>query len=178
MPVLFYYKINVNSVNVSECTYVGSNSVFVAYMDLGFSYLAFLVILTFCFLLIHTIFASRRRINASQQSAQASRTNKKDIRLAITSISLNLYYLLLYSPMMVVYYFFPHIHDRTYSALMYVFFTISASNFYILLFTNSLFRNEFIGFVINAPQSPNANCTNRQTNKQATSNKFKNTSNF
>jgi len=149
MPVVFFYEINVNSSNnISVCTYVSSSSIFVIYMDLAFSYLAFLVILIFSFLLIHTLFSSRRRIT-SQYFTNSMSNRNKDLRLAITCVSFNIFYLLLYSPMMIVYYFFPNILERTYTALMYVFFSISASNFYILLFTNSLFRNEFIGFVRN-----------------------------
>ena len=160
MPVLFFYEINVTSLNVSVCSYFGEGSVFVPYMDLVFSYLAFIVVMIFSFLLIQTVFASRRRITSSQPSS----THKKDVRLAITSISLNLFYLLLYSPMMIVYYFFPDILDRTYTALMHLFFTISASNGFILLLTNSLFRNEFIGLMINAPQSRPKITNSRQRN--------------
>jgi len=174
MPVLFYYEINVDSQNISVCTYAGASSIFVVYMDLVFSYLAFLVILTFSFLLIHKIFASRKRISSNQQSvpANAMKNHKKDIRLAVTSISLNLFYLLLYSPMMIVYYFFPDIYVRTYAALMYVFFTISASDFYILVLTNRLFRNEFIGFVRNESQAPNNNYNYNNTNKQSKATKI------
>ncbi len=54
---------------------------------------------------------------------------------------MNLLFALLNLPVE-IYFFLPYYSD-TYTFLLYIFFISYAINFYILLITNSLFRNEF-----------------------------------
>ena len=69
------------------------------------------------------------------------RQRRKDIKLSISLLFLNLLFLLLNLPI-VTDQFLPFESDK-YTIVSYIYYTSYAVNFYILIFTNSLFRKEF-----------------------------------
>ena len=107
----------------------------------------FVVMLTLTLMLIHTIFASRNRV-AANYTDRENRRFKKDLKLSITSVILNVIYILFYAPSVVYIYFFPRSHDIFYYLTIYVFFISTSNNFYVLYLTNLFFRKRFISFFV------------------------------
>jgi hypothetical protein len=117
------------------------NQIIIANMDLAnFFLLPFLLMLLFSILLIIFIFKSRSRIRLNSSEREAKRL-RQDIKLSISLLFLNLLFLLLNLPI-VTDQFLPFESDK-YTIVSYIYYTSYAVNFYILIFTNSLFRKEF-----------------------------------
>ena len=104
--------------------------------------LPFALMLVSTILLIHEIFKSRTRI-VENFLAEENKTFYHEIRLATTSICLNLIYILLNLPISLID-LFPSIYNfNRYIYFYYLFYFSYAMNAYILLITNTLFQNEF-----------------------------------
>ena len=147
VPAFFYYKLFKNSQNKTECNLYGENSVIVPCMTCFLLVIAFSVLFTLTFLLIHTIFSSRNRVDANF-TRRENRYFYKDLRLAFTSVLFNVFIFLLYLPGAVTITFFSQINDLIYTSVFYVFFFGSCLNFYILFLSNSVFRSEVISYFI------------------------------
>lgn len=117
-------------------------------------FLPFLFMLSSSILLIHALFQSRNRI-VENFLADENKTFYAEIRLTTTSLSLNLIYILLNLPKSVID-IFPSIYTLNLFIYSYYLFYLSyALNFYILLLSNSLFRNEFISMLkLNKQSTP------------------------
>ena len=76
-----------------------------------------------------------------------NKTFYTEIRLATTSLSLNLIYILLNLPISVIN--FSQLYDNLYMYIYcyYLFYLSYSLNFYILLISNSLFQNEFFEMI-------------------------------
>lgn len=90
-------------------------------------------------LLIYSVHKSRFEVFALHERGSQSR----EIKFAITSISLNMFYVLLTLPLPVVLVFGNYISDLILFINFYLFCLSYALNFYILFLLNSLFRHEF-----------------------------------
>ena len=105
-------------------------------------------LLPFCYMfvgtviLIHTIFETRKRI-VKNFLCEESKTFHREIRLAVSSILLNVVYIVLQLPIS-LFDLIPGIYNETsYTIIYYVFFSSYSINFYILIFSNKLFHDEF-----------------------------------
>ncbi len=97
-------------------------------------------------LLIYSLFKSRTRI-VENFLADENKTFYTEIRLATTSLSLLLIYILLNLPISVIN--FSQLYDNLYMYIYcyYLFYLSYSLNFYILLISNSLFQNEFFEMI-------------------------------
>ena len=110
----------------------------------------FVIMITFSILLIKTIFASRLRVMANYTNRE-NKTFQKDIKLSVTTIVLNLIFLILNMPIVAIA-FTTNFNgafttDFIFYLCMYIFFASYAFNFYIIVLTNSLFRSEFLNML-------------------------------
>lgn len=91
-------------------------------------------------LLIRSIFSLRNKIRATFLSKE-NKSFRKDIKLSITSLSLNIIYVALNLPFSILN--FTSNLDRFLDIfLMYLFYSSYAISFYVVLITNSLFYKE------------------------------------
>jgi hypothetical protein len=132
-------------VNIDNSTicYINDNQnqIIIANMVLvNYFLLPFFLMLLFSILLIIAIFMSRSTINLNNTARQI-RQRRKDIKLSISLLFMNLLFVLLNLPVE-IYLFLPFYID-TYTFLVYIFYISYGVNFYILLVTNSLFRKQF-----------------------------------
>jgi len=117
------------------------NQIITANMDLAnYFILPFFLMLLFSILLIVAIFKSRSTIDLNNTARQI-RQRRKDIKVSISLLFMNLLFVLLNLPVEINL-FLPFDSD-TYTIVNYFYYTSYAVNFYILLATNSLFRREF-----------------------------------
>jgi hypothetical protein len=115
------------------------NQIIVANMDLtNFFLLPFILMFLCSICLIISIFKARSSVNLNN-TARETRHRKKDIKLSISLLSMNLLFLLLNLPIVISQYL-PFDSD-IYTIVSNIYYISYAVNFYILLFTNSLFRN-------------------------------------
>ncbi len=143
MNVPFYIDIISNSENKTDCDFVNSLSKnTTGYMDLANRVVVpFLLMIIFTCLLIDYIFQSRRKIRHKNKSKDIKKTIK-DIKFAVTSVALNVMFVLFNLPVSLVI-FSPAYYQNFPSLIcLYIFYGGYAANFYILFLTNSLFRNE------------------------------------
>ena len=138
IPVLFFYDISIGKENKSECILNGQNSIIVKVTSTFHSSIIFLVLLTLTFILSYFIFKARSRIE-SNYSRKQNREFRKELRLAITSVIFNLFYILIYLTATIIYTFFPN-NNIIFSLAISLFFLPSCANFYILFFSHSFFR--------------------------------------
>ena len=97
--------------------------------------------LIFSILLIVTIFKSRRRVHLNN-SEREKRRLKKDIKIAISSVLMNLLFFILIMPLD-LYLLLPYYSDDVYYITSCIYYISFAVNFYIMFLTNSLFRKVF-----------------------------------
>jgi hypothetical protein len=125
-----------------NCGFSSSNEIqfYIALYDfINLVGLPFLLMFIFSSLLILAIFESRNRVirNIAEQ-----RNFKQDIMFSVTTISLNVIFLILNLPLSIIGF------DTTFSNFefrlcLYIFLCNYAVNFYVILTTNSLVRKEF-----------------------------------
>lgn len=126
------------------CDFVDAKSQFIlSWMDfVNLVAVPFLCMITLTILLIYVIFGSRKRV-ISNYSNSENRTFQRDVKFAVTSIGLNLIYIILQLPLALVN-FNTSFNDYTFLLCVYVFFASYGANFYIVLLTNYLVREEFL----------------------------------
>ena len=104
-----------------------------------------------CFssLLVSAIFKSRQRV-ASNTSNENTRL-KQDIRFAVTSFAMNLIFFILNLPVSLVYLLPGAIgSDILYFLAFYFYFISYAINFYIMISTNRIFREQYFSLYCKA----------------------------
>lgn len=146
-PVLKEYDLKlINASNVTFlCTFEHKN-IPVILVTINKSILSNCLILLSSILLIHTIFKSRKR-TVSNYTFRENVLFRRDIKLAITSVVNNLFYILIFLPLLVLHFFFQV--SRIVFVLSYQIFLLSyGMNFYLILITNNLIRNEFLTFIL------------------------------
>jgi hypothetical protein len=143
-PILIDQKITINEEShYVMCSFTDSDiDVILSWMDLINRVLVpFLLMIIFSILLIHSIFSSSNRILTNYTTSE-NMTFKKDIKLSITSLLLNLFYILLCLPISIN--DFVNFTEFYFTFTLYVFYMSYAVNFYIILISNSLVRREFL----------------------------------
>ena len=114
----------------------------IGYMDLGNRVVVpFLLMIICTSLLIDYIFQSRRKIHQKSKSNDNKKLIK-DIKFAITSVALNVMFVLFNLPVSVIIFLPAYFLRMPYLICLFIFYAGYAANFYILFLTNSLFRNE------------------------------------
>jgi hypothetical protein len=103
--------------------------------------LPFFLMLLFSILLIISIFKSRSTINLNNTSREI-RQRRKDIKVSISLLFMNLLFLLLNLPIE-IYQFLPFDSDA-FTIVSYIYYISYGVNFYILFATNSLFRKNIL----------------------------------
>ena len=149
-----FYHLNVpisyDTVAISNTTTIcffnnDENQLTVTLMDLiDFILIPFILMIIFSTLLIITIFKSRSKVN---NSLKENKRLKKDIKFSISLLSMNLLFILLNLPDEID--LFLPFNNEIYSPLAQLCNLSFAINFYLILFTNSLFRKEFISLFFN-----------------------------
>lgn len=148
-PIIFFYSLQSyadNSSNINYfCDFTSSNSqLILSNMDLvNRVVIPFFLMTLFTIILIDFIFQSRKRIIKNYSSKQ-NKTFQKDIKFAVTSIVLNIVYVLFNLPVSIVIFVPNYYLYITYHLFLFLFYSSYAVNFYIILLTNSLVRNEFL----------------------------------
>ena len=147
-PVLIIYDLNetpvqYNNMTIIEkmCTFADSGNILFGMIFTNRIFLPFLLMFTATVLLIHTIFRSRTRIQSNYTFRENLRF-RKDVKFAFTSITINIMFIILNLPFILVYFLFKF--EMIMLVLTLNLFLISyAINFYLILISNFLFRKEF-----------------------------------
>jgi hypothetical protein len=154
IPVYLYYHIGVKFENetnstILSCTVSKEDNEVISWMYLIFDCLIPYCLMIFCTLwLCYTIFQSRSR-------TEANRNIRKDVRFTITSISLNIAFIVLTFPISVANFVSSMFVDSIFQFCNLLFFTSYTVNFYFLLAFNRVIREEvysFLGIRKNNPQ--------------------------
>jgi hypothetical protein len=147
LPVIYGYTV-IQTNDTLICLFNSQYSTeLLSYMDLAnHVILPSILILIFSTLLGTEVIKSRSRILVNFLKEE-NEYFFENIRLAISSIILNIIYLLLETPLS-IYVFLPNFtQSNGYILSYYLFYLSYAINFYILFFSNSLFRKECVLFL-------------------------------
>lgn len=146
IPIIINYDISYRNGSQS-CTIASINSrLLLTYMDVGFRIVFIsVVMILITILIIYCIYKSRRRV--MNMSTVDSRIIKKDIRLSVTSLLINFIYIILNMPLNFTSFFSSSIPEYGYLITLNLFYMSYSINFYIIVFTNSLFRREFLNLL-------------------------------
>lgn len=147
-----------------QCTFATNDSlVMYSWMDLVNRAIVPTILMTMgTILLSHSIFQSRTRV-AGNQSITENKNFKKDMKFTVTSIFLNLVYVLLNLPISITIFFPNYQTSSVYVFSFFLFYLSYGVNFYIILTFNSMIRNEFLSFF-----GCLVNTRNQVTNQTAT----------
>lgn len=134
-------------VQIQYCDFVDNKkSIIIALIDLVNRLLIPFILMIICsFFLTQSVFRLRRRILENFLPNQ-NRNYVKDIRLALTSISFNIFYIVLNLPISILYLFTKTSAYAVFIGLN-IFFLSYSINFYLIFVANSLFRAEFFNFL-------------------------------
>ncbi len=149
LPVVFSYDINEYN-NSSVCEFINLKLVtIISYMDLTVRVvIPFGLMAIFTLFLSYSIFKSRSRIIENFLNRKETQTYYREIRLALSSIVLNLVYILTQLPISVTVFYSINKTDLFYNFTYYIFYLCYGLNFYAILGTNSLFRKTFIKMIL------------------------------
>ena len=150
LPILFYRKLDIQSVFqnhtnqtelIRKCIYTDNR--FIYWMDLFFStIIPFIFMCLFTSITIIFLFRSKKRTNG---------ISSRDVKFAITSITLNICFFLFLFPLtlfLLLGIYMDLNNDRLYELKFIMLLTIYSINysnmFYVNLIVNSIFRNELV----------------------------------
>lgn len=116
-----------------------------SYMDMVNRVLIPFILMTISsILLVYSIFRSRSRVFKNYTTME-NRVFKKDLKLAMTSLLLNFFYIVLSLPVSIIELLdYSHIAHELGMSLFYATYSV---NFYVVLVSNILFREEFLLFM-------------------------------
>ena len=147
LPVGLYFKGSSSSVNDTTiiCDFATNDAkILISYMDLVIRVIfPFILMIGLSLSLIFSLIGRRRRI-IENFLAEENQTFDKEIKLATSSISLNLIYIVTQLPVSITVFISQFYSNFYYEFTAYIFFFGYAINFYIILATNSLFRSRFL----------------------------------
>lgn len=156
LPFIFSFNLRHTSADSVECDFFDSKHEFIlSVMDLVSRVLVPCILITMstC-LLLHCIFRSRHRVLKSFSIAE-NRTLKKDIKLAVTSICLNIIYVFLIVPLpMFLVMSGGGSSDFSFHFFFFLFYLSFCVNFYVIFVSNSLFRDQFLDMFRKKTLSP------------------------
>jgi hypothetical protein len=176
MPIGIYFDL-VDESNQTVCNFVDDFwLVTYGYLDLiNRVIIPSLLMIIFSLLVIRTIFKSRNRVS-NNNSHVNYKTFKKDVRFALLSILLNIFYILFSLPVSILYLFSNYWLNPLYIFFSFLYYLAYSANFYLIFSVNSLFRQEFYSLFIGSniqkqqqqQQQQDAIRTNRKTNNNIT----------
>ena len=162
IPILFYFDLTVTKVpsnnsssafiETSVCTYSNSlGTVLVSTINMVMRIIIpFILMIILSILLIISVFKLRNRISRNFLAISKKQVNennrlKKEMKLAVTSIMLNILYLVFNLPI-AVYVTTPNffLNNLLFSFLLNFYFLSIATNFYMAFISNRLVRSEFL----------------------------------
>jgi len=154
IPYNVYVPLNIDILDFdnssSICVFISDESFQISYQMnfVNYCLLPFIFMIVFSILLIRTIFKSRQRVTLNNSSRQQKRL-RQDIKFTISLLSMNLLFILLNIPYE-LYVLFPFIFPADYSfyLIVYIYISTFAINFYLFLFTNSLFRSDIFFYLL------------------------------
>ena len=162
LPVLLVLNRDDGFLNLTTHDCEDFNDRTISYMDLFFSTVipAFLMLFATA-MIIFSIFKSTNRL-AKHGVSKVKRRIRKDIKFSITSIFLNVVFIILNLPLCVIYLDEDNFDKNSvsYVVSLYLFYTTYAINFYLFLVVNSSFRNEFLKLI----HLKNSNTVSEQSN--------------
>jgi hypothetical protein len=143
LPAGLYYTIKLSDDETTNCVFSDENAqMLISYMDLAIRAILPFFIMIFCSVtLIYSLFKSRQRV-VENFLTEENQTIHRELRLAVSSISLNIIYIATQLPLSITM-FETNFSDFYYEFTYYIFYLSFAINFYIILATNSLFRSTF-----------------------------------
>ena len=148
IPVGIYYKgfpLTDNSTTPVICDFVDADAInLISYMDLVLRVLLpFFLMIISSLTLAYSLLKSRQRI-VKNFLTEEEQTFKKEIKLAASSIGLNLIYIVTQLPVSITIFGSQYYSSAVYIFTYYLFYASYSVNFYIVLATNSLFRAKFL----------------------------------
>ena len=158
-PFYIYSDIYQESTNFTNCFFFNSDSSRLLNLSIDLivrDLLVFSLMITFSILIIIRIVKSRKRVIENYTSSE-NKTFRKDVRLAISSMLVNIVYISLVFPVFFVTYVFRDSPNVIVVFCYYFYLSSFGLNFYILLATNSLVRCTF--FSLFKSKSNNTNNT-------------------
>jgi hypothetical protein len=166
LNVPFSFDVILNDDNSSSCEFINNSRLLINNMDLVNCVLApFLFMIIFSILLIIVIFKTRSRVRLNNSAREIERL-KRDVKFSISLLLINLLFILLNLPFLIFIIIGYHDDYDLFVILSYICFISYAINFYIILFTNSLFRLEFYSlFITNQQQQQTGQIIEMQTQK-------------
>jgi len=151
IPVPVFYDIQYDnssdSIAKAACAFTEPVAqTILSWMDLGNRILVPYIIMTACsLLLIFSITKMRTRVvQIFLTQVPSTIERRKNIQFVATTISLNTIFILLNLPFAVICFQPNYYYDLTFLITFYLYYMSYALNFYIMLASNSLFRNEFL----------------------------------
>ena len=147
LPAGLYFKI----ISISDdgrftttCDFADINAqLLISYMDLiARAVVPFFLMIVCSVTLIYSLFKSRLRV-VENFLAEENQTFHRELRLAVSSISLNVIYIATQLPVSITIFQSQFYSDFYYEFTFYIFYLSYAFHFYIILATNSLFRSRF-----------------------------------
>jgi len=152
-PVALYYERSSLS-DDGSCNFSDANAqLFISYMDLIMRViLPFFLMIICSATLTYSLFKSRRRV-VENFLAEENQTFNRELRLAVTSLSLNLIYIVTQLPISIIMFqadYFSYFYLEFSSYICYLSYAI---DFYIILATNSLVRSKFVSLFRNKTTS-------------------------
>lgn len=155
-PVFLFYDINLekletkNSSQIITCSFMDSKSqILISTMDLCNRVLVpFILIIIFSSLFTAVIFDSRKKfLKKTADKKKESLNIRRDVKVAISLLVLNFLYVCFNLPIS-LFVFLPNYHLNSYYLIAYYYFYSSfAIKFYIFVYVNSKFRNEFLNIL-------------------------------
>ena len=153
LPAGLYFKI----ISISDdgrftttCDFADINAqLLISYMDLiARAVVPFFLMIVCSVTLIYSLFKSRLRV-VENFLAEENQSFYRELRLAVSSISLNIIYIATQLPISITIFQSQYYSNFIYELSFYLFYFSYAINFYIILATNSLFRSRFISLFRN-----------------------------
>lgn len=166
LPIAFYSD-NLNIADKNEtnmtlnvCVFTDPQAqIILSFLDVfNLLLIPFSIMFVSSIILIITIYISRKRAQSENE------ISKKDIRFSITSISFNIGFLVLNLPLAIVCFFTTNFSDYTFYTTYYLFYASYAINFYIILFSNKLFRSVVFDMMEVKTVQPQSACKKTLTN--------------
>lgn len=150
IPIPFFFSIikdeNDTIIPIDGCDFIDlNNKIIMSYMDLvNRAIVPFTLMILCTALLVYSIWKSRQRVYLACSLPNENRRIKKDAKLALTLIFIDLVYIIFNLPYSATIFLSDYNLNFFYIFSYFLFYASFAVNFYILLLSNSLFRNEFL----------------------------------
>lgn len=155
LPVVYHTELTITKINDTNfsgnfnCGYNNLDSKRILFLlDIINRILVSVVLINLCSIIILvSIFRMRTTILQEKKSINNHKNMQKQIKLLVNLLVLNAVYVVLTTPLEIVSFYDFGGFDRM--VILYVYYAANCPNFYIILFTNSEFRKEFLKMIKN-----------------------------